>query len=150
MIDRYKLESFKRGSYSPSFFKMEVLTTHSLSNLTELPPEVFATFFHEYLHFLQDITTTFGLINATMQVDRMKFANQYLLNNPSPFTVPIPIDADSINAVNRGIQRVYLGSRGGIKTINIRDVNEVASNRYTCSARLGWLSNPKKAAYKHV
>jgi len=42
------------------------------SNIQNLQPEAQALYFHEYVHFLQDITTTFGLSNSWNTYDRIR------------------------------------------------------------------------------
>ncbi len=58
------------GFYYSSYFRIKVNTNDSFlvydNTLSELGA---ATFLHEYIHFLQDITTTHGLFNIISEVD---------------------------------------------------------------------------------
>jgi len=54
------------GFYIPSFFFIKINENQ----------EVERTLFHEYIHFMQDISTTFGLINISKTVDIIKELNK--------------------------------------------------------------------------
>lgn len=56
----------EKGLYIPSFFIM-----HLNDNSNE-------TFLHELIHFLQDISTTFGLINISRNIDSIKDLNRIM------------------------------------------------------------------------
>lgn len=49
-----------RGEYMPAFFEMYLKIDGEI-DLNKLSEKDFSLFFHEYIHFLQDITTTYGL-----------------------------------------------------------------------------------------
>lgn len=49
-----------RGEYIPAFFEMYLKIDGEI-DLNKLSERDFSLFFHEYIHFLQDITTTYGL-----------------------------------------------------------------------------------------
>lgn len=49
-----------RGEYTPAFFEMYLKIEGDI-DLNKLSEKDFSLFFHEYIHFLQDITTTYGL-----------------------------------------------------------------------------------------
>lgn len=51
------------GSYYPTFLEM-YLNTDKVFDLNDLNYEELSTFFHEWIHFLQDLTTSFGCYNA--------------------------------------------------------------------------------------
>lgn len=87
------------GLYIPTFLLMEVGTSHSLKNLNELSDEVLATWFHEYLHFLQDISTTFGLMHITHVVEYMKFCALEIQNSEKNFEVPIHAKYSNLHTV---------------------------------------------------
>lgn len=56
-----RLRSTVLGYYIPSFFEMHVDTYHNDMTINKLPPGDMTTLFHEYIHFLQDFTTYYGL-----------------------------------------------------------------------------------------
>lgn len=51
----------------------------SLQNLQQPPYIAESTFFHEYIHFLQDIFSTIGLINISNTVNVLKGISEYSL-----------------------------------------------------------------------
>jgi hypothetical protein len=63
------------GIYAPTFLNIRIATNESLDNIFNLSPTASAAFIHEYVHFLQDITTVYGLRNIIMVVDKMKTVN---------------------------------------------------------------------------
>jgi len=127
-MNRY--QSYLRGYYSPSFFKMGISVIEPLDNPENLPELPKSTFFHEYIHFLQDISTTYGLINTCIVVTKMKFANHYILNSiGNKFKVPITFTADPITEINSKLQEVYLGYPSpSINHLIIADVRKEATS----------------------
>lgn len=59
----YKQPSGNAGEYYPAFFEMRLKVDHMI-DLNTCANAEFALFFHEYIHFLQDITTTYCLTNC--------------------------------------------------------------------------------------
>lgn len=51
--------------YTPAFFRMKVATHESLLDLNKVDELEFMQLYHEYIHFLQDVTTTYGLMNIS-------------------------------------------------------------------------------------
>lgn len=92
MQKRYK--STLLGSYLPSFFLIELGTTEKLENLDNLSDTTKSTLYHEYVHFMQDLTTTFGLTNTISTVDIQKALNDSIRNNKkSDFKVPLSYES---------------------------------------------------------
>lgn len=130
--EKSKLNALRRGYYCPSFFKLGVETTYSLGDLNALQaqPAPFSTFFHEYIHYLQDITTSFGLANGCIIVDRMKYANHEVFRQGKAFEVPLSLTQDAITELNKEIHNVYLGDGYGVtpRTITVTEANEANSD----------------------
>ncbi|MFK5889837.1 MAG: hypothetical protein QM486_03795 [Flavobacteriaceae bacterium] len=105
------LNSFLRGYYTPSFYKLVVNTSFDLTDLNELEkqPQPFSTFFHEYLHFIQDISTSFGLMNALMILNQIKYSNDYILKGKTSFKVPIPFDKSPDFKIAEEMRIIYMG-----------------------------------------
>lgn len=75
------MERFARditdGSYAPSFFTIRIPNAENYEHLltgNRLSDSAEAYFLHEYIHFLQDLTTIPGLSNIGIVVDYMKWA----------------------------------------------------------------------------
>ncbi len=107
-----------RGYYNPSFLKLTVNADCNLSDLNQLDKPHFSTFFHEYIHFLQDLTTTFGITNASIIANRLRYYNEQFRNSPDQYVkVKIPLsDQDGANSkLNAELQNLYLGT-GNLRT----------------------------------
>jgi hypothetical protein len=83
---------FVRGEYDVSFFSMKLHVNFELDSILELPENVQELFFHEYLHFIQDITTVFGIDAAWNNFDQLRRTIKYLQEEPEPITLPIAGD----------------------------------------------------------
>ena len=102
------------GFYSPSFLRMHVGTKKSLMNLNNLKDEFSeSVYLHEYCHFIQDITTNYGLSNICTTVDYMKFANNHIINLPQgEFIVPVLPVPNAPDNVHSSLElfKIYNGS----------------------------------------
>lgn len=106
------------GSYSPTFFKMFVGTDNDLNDLLNLTDRDAALFLHEYIHYLQDISTTYGLLNICNNVNRMREANlQISKTEGETFYIPIyPTPQDQYQVFqNLTLGKIYLGSNNNIE-----------------------------------
>ena len=102
------------GFYSPSFLRMHVGTNLSLVNLNAINDDFTeSVYLHEYIHFIQDLTTSYGLSNICITVDYLKFVNNYLIKQPKGNFVfpvlPIPNAPDNVHA-NLEFSKIYNGS----------------------------------------
>jgi len=82
------------GYYLPSFFYIEIATNNPLDDLNTLSSMEKSTFFHEYTHFLQDLTTTFGLTNIINTVNVQKAINVDILKSSEQKTFKIPVSIE--------------------------------------------------------
>lgn len=57
-------EEGERGSYNPGFFQMKLSFPFNTNNLSSLSLQDLGTFAHEYIHYLQNTSTPFGLWQA--------------------------------------------------------------------------------------
>ena len=119
------------GFYSPSFLRMHVGTRKSLLNLNTLNDDFAeSVYLHEYCHFIQDITTTYGLSNICITVDYMKFVNNHVINLPKgDFTVPfqlIPNAPDNVYA-NLELAKIYNGD-GDEDTVTLTGHRKLQTN----------------------
>jgi len=100
----------KLGYYQPAFFLLQIDTDEELQDLDNLILENKSTLYHEYVHFLQDLTTVYGLGNIAQMVDLQKSSVHQILSNSEPeFKVPIEIDLSSPTGINMGLFEVYEG-----------------------------------------
>lgn len=88
-----------------------VNTVYDLANLKELESQIrpFSTFFHEYLHYLQDITTSFGLMNGLEIQNRLKFYNSHAKNHAGGYKIPISKGLRFDIGNSHDMNQVYLG-----------------------------------------
>jgi len=105
-----KLQIEELGHYLPSFFYLKVNTDKSLDNLSELDQDTLSTFIHEYIHFLQDILTVFGVRYIVYIVDLLKTISTSIHENKSNIIdIPATIPFDSVAITNKDLVLVYMG-----------------------------------------
>jgi len=103
------------GFYEPGFIHLRINTDQSLENLEKLKEDpstikYYSTFLHEYLHFLQDITTTQGLSNFIYYIEYLRNANKIILENgQSNFETPVKIDNKYNLIANSHLRGIYVG-----------------------------------------
>ena len=125
------------GFYRPSFFKMQVECAENLENLNELQDIPSAIYLHEYIHFLQDITTTYGCTNISTVVDFIKYVNEASRGGISrTLTIPVtPIPSpDNEVYFNLELKKTYYGSG---KDVKIARVSNVAKRTKVITLRNG-------------
>ncbi|MFQ2047763.1 hypothetical protein ACK34J_02245 [Aeromonas veronii] len=96
------------GFYVPAFFMMQVDTDKPIENIIGTADE--RTFSHELIHFLQDVSTTYGLINISKCIDVIKSQNQALRSSSS--AVSLPLEGSSLSEsvmVNNDLFSIYVG-----------------------------------------
>lgn len=98
------------GYYLPAFFFIDIATEDKLENLDLLTDENKSTLYHEYVHFLQDLTTTFGLTNIVNSVDIQKAINVKIRNSgKSTFITPISFESFYDVETYSNLNEMYLG-----------------------------------------
>lgn len=82
-----EIEYSLRGFYRPSFFSLYIdgEFRENLSDMTEVD---LGTFVHEYIHYLQNITTIFGLQNSSFYFNFLYDLKKHIVENES-ITVPL-------------------------------------------------------------
>lgn len=68
-----KLFENSSGSYSLAFFCIRINGIIDFSNFENNPLELKGTFIHEYCHFLQDVSTTYGYTNFIRYIQEFLF-----------------------------------------------------------------------------
>ncbi len=87
---------------------MQVDTIKPIEGIVDTDDE--RTFSHELIHFLQDITTTYGLINISRCIDFIKVQNAVLRNKNSP--VELPLQGSELRGsvmINNDLFSLYVG-----------------------------------------
>ena len=110
---------------------MKVDTIFSLKKLTDLSDEVLSVYLHEYVHYLQDISTTFGLMNASWVVEYMKYSAEKIRKNyEEKFPVPLPIVKEDYHKVyeNNLIMNVYAGTNIRLTELVITEIEREIFN----------------------
>jgi hypothetical protein len=104
------LNSKLLGSYFQSFFCIELHTDESLDDLNNLKEETISTLLHEYIHFLQDITTSFGLTNIISIVNHQKLVNQTIIDSDlETFKTPVEVDINTESDIYNALHSIFLG-----------------------------------------
>lgn len=101
------------GFYSSSYFRIFINTDDQFKLYDETLSEVgAATFLHEYIHFLQDITTTHGLFNIITEVEFIKLFNSKLQpSGVSSINVPFSsLPADGNTHLNLEMRKIWVGA----------------------------------------
>lgn len=106
-----RLKSTELGCYIPSFFEMHVNTDCDDLTINKLPLKDMTVLFHEYIHFLQDFTTYYGLNSLYAYSEYLHSVTNriYAIKTPD-FPIPFDIKDNADNVLlNRQIQNFTQG-----------------------------------------
>lgn len=113
------------GEYIPGFFKISInKELHDGIDWTEFSEQEKATFVHEYVHFLQDISTTRGISNFNYLAKLLQLyffkANEYT----DRITLPIDIEKSNVENAYKQSELIsfYSGYDNHIKIHHIDDI----------------------------
>jgi hypothetical protein len=95
------------GYYNSSFFQMHIATDEKIERITDLSETAFATLIHEYIHFIQDITTLHGLQNIFNTIQYLKFAINEVYKTENEFHIPIEFSKVNIGDLGYFRSRIY-------------------------------------------
>jgi hypothetical protein len=127
----------KLGFYNSAFLKMHIHSTEDLQKLEIVSIQTEATYLHEYIHFLQDISSTYGLMNICSIVDYIKLTNNNTLSKKLD-EVKVPFEPEVIEEndvkANWQLKRIYLGGGIGLNDVNLinsiyKCIEPVSSNK---------------------
>jgi hypothetical protein len=91
-----------------------------------LSDDAAAKYLHEYVHFLQDVSTTAGLVNMVNQVDYLKQFNQDLLAEPSGIDVPYELKpSHGATWFNYQMRRKWIGGGKHLMIASLDATEEV-------------------------
>lgn len=134
-----KRRSTLLGFYVPSFFEMHVDTDQTDMTINKLPLKDMTTLFHEYIHFLQDFTTYYGLNGLYVHSEYMhSVVTRIYAQGSVSFRVPFQISDNSDNVLlNQQIHQFTEGDRSEKSVLMITDICEdediLISNPYMSS-----------------
>lgn len=117
------------GIYRPSFLKIFIERDEDFSNLNILEDIPLAVFFHEYIHFIQDVTTIAGLSNISNTVDYIKYCNKMILKSqdnsfPIPI-IPAPNDTDKV-FLNTELRKTYIADSFNASVSEVLEIRKEA------------------------
>lgn len=96
------------GYYIPSFFLLHINSDEVIEKIFNSTNERILV--HELIHFMQDVSTTYGLINLSKTVDLIKDQNKILRNSSVPISIPFSANLYSSSVmVNKDLFSIYLG-----------------------------------------
>ena len=86
------------GYYTPSFFAIYCLLNNNSNNILKSDVEL-SVLAHEYFHFLQDVSTPFGLLNLCNYYNFVRYASHRILQSPkNRIKLPIKIRSKLLNS----------------------------------------------------
>jgi len=132
------------GAYFPTFFLMELNTDKEVVDLNKMSALGKATLIHEYVHFLQDITTSYGVMKCIHIGDMLKtYYNAIQAQNSKTIEVPLELSAEDMAFVNRDLENLYYGHTEDIERLSISGIcekeNGVIKGFETCQQV--WIEN---------
>lgn len=111
------------ANYESSYFIMSVPTESDLE-IRNMNEKDFAVFFHEYIHFIQDITSFYGYSGIYYHGEYIRRVINDIYMTDNPVQMPIHLeDKRDIVLLNKKIAKLSLGDKETINNIFlIRDV----------------------------
>lgn len=105
------------GYYSPAFFRIFVGSNKSFKKFTD---KDYSVFLHEYIHFIQDTTSYYGLNNMYTQSEYIRFAtNNVYISPDKKFDFPILPNVENKGNIylNKLICNLTFGDYSDIRNI---------------------------------
>ncbi|MBX3254920.1 MAG: hypothetical protein KF862_12325 [Chitinophagaceae bacterium] len=102
----------QRGFYSPSYYKIKLATSYNIAPLDKLPVQVQSVFFHEYFHFLQDVTSEFGYSSGWNAYDRIRQIIAHYQKSTGDIELP-PVENEQFEQSNSNLN-YYFAQSGDI------------------------------------
>lgn len=121
-----RLKSDILGCYIPSFFEMHIGTNSRDLTIEHLSPKDRVVFFHEYIHFMQDFCTYYGLNSIYTYSEYLhSVVNRIYKLNTTEFKIPFVISDNSDNVLlNQIISKLTLGDTDECKTYIVEKITE--------------------------
>ena len=83
--------SRSRGEYKPAFMQIHLHDSYD-GNIDKLDIPTLGTLVHEYIHFLQNVSTPWGLYDSMVRYNIMAETYAFVENATSTITLPLSID----------------------------------------------------------
>lgn len=114
------------GFYIPAFFEMHIDTDSDDMTINKLSIKDMTVLFHEYIHFIQDFTTFYGLNIIFVYCEYMhSIINRIYKNGKGPFIVPFDIQDNNDNVIlNCQINKLTQGDYTDIPNFEIKSIQE--------------------------
>lgn len=114
-----------RGCYVPTFFEMQVNTNDDEMIINKMSDKEATVLFHEYIHFLQDFTTYYGLNKLYVHSDYIHGVVNTIYKGKEQFTVPFSIN-DNTDTVQLNLLICNLtdGDNKDVSTVIINDIQK--------------------------
>lgn len=122
------IEFALRGQYNTSFFSFFVNTQEDIFNEDEkfnhdLNSKDKGTFIHEYVHYIQNIATTYGLMDITKTYNLLGYiVNQ--VHNHETDEIELPVSLEISQSIIQNYYRFYL-FRGNSEFKNLHKFNKL-------------------------
>ncbi len=126
----YSRKESSAGAYYPTFLCMDLDVADSLDYLLHYPmdPHIEALFLHEYIHYLQDLTTVSGYARICVVADTMKWA----ANNCKKRNIRVPLQPKDVSSFNLDINDQHLRtSEGNGRILHDPKINAVVGFELT-------------------
>lgn len=88
------------GFYESPFFRLHVETTSEPLDLNHMEERDAAVFIHEYIHFLQAVSTIYGLNQIHITVEYIRDAINWIYSHPRPSSFKVPIKPQEMRCKN--------------------------------------------------
>lgn len=110
------IENETLGYYTLGFLHIKINTDADVSDLNLLiqnENKVFSTFFHEYIHFLQNFTSTNGFYSSTFYTQLIKYlVDKIKKDTNSNIQLPVSLDNNYNQKSKMKLNSIYIGSSG--------------------------------------
>lgn len=124
-----------QGSYQLSLFKLSINKKNVLNEQRQIKDEYGNIFFHEYIHFLQDVLTSFGLHSICDIARKLSSINQEIINSDSP-TFPLPFHSSDPNQLLAKLNELLVNGSDLLDGDRDFEVINIQQDPYTYDASM--------------
>ena len=120
------LRSSLQGKYEPSFFNMKVDIMSYNENMSDREISLFV---HEYIHYLQNITTIYGLERLLYDFSILCRMVEWVWKQKS-MDICVPISEDVLSELTRSNKKILDLTWGDTVDYNIKDFQFVSAEKF--------------------